>query len=435
MLFPILIIVLTLLLYNEKIAIVTVLLTITNIGEFIAFSNWIIFDTGIGTIYFFDAFWISVILITIIKRKHLNVFVFHKLFNFFILLFSISIFTTIFVGQYTIKDIVSVIRPFGNLLLIPLTLVTIRDQKKLDFFINVIYVFAIVFFIIQLYEFLIQERIPFRLFQPENTYFGEMGSYMISLAPNIKTFYAWSRITYLLPIILFISLYGLISGRNKSINIIITIICLLAIIISLSRTWTLGLIVLGLVLIFLSQQNEIKLFKILKKNIIYIMILLVVVYFSFSQFFENVFSTYILRLDSLNDIISGSDNSYLTRLSHINDNINNIYNYPLFGSGFTSISRNLTTFDLGIWNFIAIFGLLGALLYFFIFINLYTTVRKIKNINKPLFISSLSVMSLLMFMSLLSIDFFYYNFTGVFLLGIINVHFFLTMKDSIYAVK
>ncbi len=95
--------------------------------------------------------------------------------------------------------------------------------------------------------------------------------------------------------------------------------------------------------------------------------------------------------------------------------------YPVFGAGFSVITRKLITNDLGLSNLVTIFGAAGLVMLFSFIKEFYNNIKPFIQNYYILFVSLFSVMMMITFMSIFSIDMFYFNATGAILLALGNV--------------
>ncbi|MEO8665591.1 MAG: hypothetical protein ABI462_08835, partial [Ignavibacteria bacterium] len=106
------------------------------------------------------------------------------------------------------------------------------------------------------------------------------------------------------------------------------------------------------------------------------------------------------------------------------------YEYPVFGAGFSSISRKLITNDLGFPNLITVFGSSGILMIGLFLRQYYKNIKPFIENNYVLFVSLFSVMLMVTFMNIFSIDLFYYNATGPILLAMGNIILNIGKQDT-----
>ena len=97
------------------------------------------------------------------------------------------------------------------------------------------------------------------------------------------------------------------------------------------------------------------------------------------------------------------------------------WEYPIFGAGFSSISRRLITNDLGFPNIITIFGAAGLIMLVSFMIQFYQNIKAFIKADYILFSMLASLMLMLIVMSVFSIDMFYFNATGAILFAIGNI--------------
>lgn len=416
------VIALVLLLYDYRSGIITSLLVITNFGEFIYVNpNLEMGDFGgIGTIYFMDLFWIAMIIVIILKKNRAYLFKYKTSFIIFICLFVISSIIPFLISSFSIKDAISVIRPFGNFLFIPYLIFNITDLKEFNFLEKIITIFIFVFIVIQIGEYITQKRIPVRLFEKYSMFFGE-DPFSVEFG-GVKTGYIWSRIGYLLPFNLFFGCYYYFSDK-KNYGLLLISIYILSMMISLSRIWVIGFVffLVTISFFFLLKKAESvnvknKLFTLLGSFAVVGIILLFT-----SSTFNQIFDVFLLRVNSINDLADKTDSSFLGREYILLQMISVWWEYPLFGAGFSTISRSLTTNDLGLPNLITIFGLSGIFMLSVFIKQFYDNIKPFIKGDYVLFVSLISVMMMLLFMSIFSIDMFYFNATGAILFAMGNV--------------
>lgn len=416
------VVVLILLLYDYRTGIITSLMVITNFGEFIYLNpNLVLGDFGgAGTIYFMDLFWISLVMVIILKRKNLSLFKYQLSFLILLFLCLISCIIPFLISSFSIKDSISVIRPLGNFLFLPYFVITITDLKGFNFFEKIILGLTFIFISVQLYEYIMQQRIPLRLLEEYSMFFAE-NPFSVEFA-GIKTGYIWSRIGYLLPFNLFFGCYYYFTSK-KIFGLFLIAVYILSIMLALSRIWIIGmgffLLVITIFLIF-KKYNEnnirLKFFSLVGSFAVLGFVLLLS-----SETFTKIFDIFLLRINSINDLADKTDSSFLGREYILLQMMNVWYEYPVFGTGFSTISRRLITNDLGLPNIITIFGA-GGLFMFFIFMKqFYDNIKPFIKNYYILFVSLFSIMLMITFMSALSIDMFYFNATGAILFALANI--------------
>lgn len=199
----IIVIALVLILYDYRSGIIASLMVITNFGEFVYVNpNLEIGDFGgIGTIYFMDLFWIAMLITIFLKKNNFHLLNYQISFILFVILFIISVIVPFLISSFSIKDMISVIRPFGNFLFLPYLVLTVTDMKEFNFLEKTITTLIFIFITVQVAEYVTQKRIPVRLFEKYSIFFGE-DPFAVEFG-GIKTGYIWSRIGYLLPFNLF----------------------------------------------------------------------------------------------------------------------------------------------------------------------------------------------------------------------------------------
>lgn len=420
--YAIMIISLVLLLYDYRTGIISSFIVITNFGEFIYLNpNLEIGDFGgLGTIYFMDIFWIAVIIVILLKNDKLYLLNYKISFLIFISLFIISIAIPFLISSFSIKDLISVIRPMGNFLFLPYFVVTITDIKALNFFEKSIVAVSIVFICIQCYEYITQSRIPVRIFESDSVYFGE-DPYALQIG-SVTTGYIWSRIGYLLPFNLLFGCYYYFS-ENRNYGLFLISIYILSIMISLSRIWIVGfgffLLIITLLILFEKEKEKkilVKLFSLLGSFVIMGAILIFT-----SSTFNQIFDIFLLRINSINDLADKTDSTFLSREYTLLQMIKVWAEYPIFGAGFSILSRKLITNDLGLPNLITIFGAAGVIMIITFIKEFYTNIKPFIQNYYVLFASLFSVMMMITFMYIFSIDMFYFNATGAILFALGNV--------------
>lgn len=413
---------LVLLLFNYKTGIVTVLMIITNFGEFIYVNpNLEIGDFGgIGKIFFMDIFWLSVVIVLLLKSRDMILLKYKLSLNILLALCIISAIIPFLISSFTIKDAISVIRPLGNFLLLPYFVVLIKDHNAINFFEKTILFLVFFFIVVQVYEYVMQSRVPIRLFEKESFFFGE-NPFSVEFG-GIKTGYIWSRIGYLLPFNLFYGCYYYFTDR-KNFGLLLIAVYILAIMIALSRIWIIGfaffLIVLTLFLLLKKEREsyvKVKLFSLIG-SFAFLGILLLFT----SSTFNQIFDIFLLRVNSISDLADKTDASFLGREYTLIQMVSVWFEYPIFGAGFSTISRRLTTNDLGFPNFITIFGFSGIVMLIFFIKQYFDNIIPFFKEYYILFVCFASVMLMIIFMSIFSIDMFYFNATGAILFALANI--------------
>ncbi|HMS64862.1 MAG TPA: O-antigen ligase family protein [Ignavibacteria bacterium] len=422
---------LVLILYDYRSGIITSLLVITNFGEFVYVNpNLEIGDFGgVGTIYFMDLFWIAMILVILLKKNNLYLFNYKFSFIVFFCLFITSLIIPFLISSFSVKDTISVIRPLGNFLFIPYLIINITNLNEFNFLEKVITVFIFIFIIIQVGEYVAQKRIPIRLFEKYSVFFGE-DPFSVEFG-GVKTGYIWSRIGYLLPFNLFFGCYYYFSNK-KNYGLLLISLYILSIMISLSRIWIIGftffLLIISIFFLFKKDEEvsiKSKLFKLIGSFALVGIILLFT-----SSTFNQIFDIFLLRINSINDLADKTDSSFLGREYILLQMISIWFEYPLFGAGFSTVSRSLITNDLGIPNLITIFGFSGLLMLLVFLKQFYDNIRSFITGDYVLFVSLISTMLMLFFMSALSIDMFYFNATGTILFAFGNILINIAKQNS-----
>lgn len=427
----IIIIALVLILYDYRTGIVACLMVITNFGEFIYVNpNLEIGDFGgVGTIYFMDLFWISMLIVIFLRKNNLSLLNYQFAFIFFIFLFLISLIVPFLISSFSIKDMISVIRPFGNFLFLPYLVVTVTDMKTFDFLEKSITALIFIFIVVQISEYVTQKRIPIRLFEKYSIFFGE-DPFAVEFG-GIKTGYIWSRIGYLLPFNLFFGCYYYFTEK-RNYGLFLIGIYLLSIMIALSRIWIIGfaffLIVLSFFLLFMnadSSKIKTKLFTLIGSFALVGLILLFT-----SSTFNQIFDIFLLRVNSINDLADKTDSSFLGREYILLQMISVWWEYPLFGAGFSSIARSLITNDLGFANLVTIFGASGVLLIIVFNKQFFDNIKPFLKNDYILFATLCSIMLMITFMSVFSIDMFYFNATGALFFAFGNILFNIAKQET-----
>ncbi len=423
--------VLVLLLYDYRTGIIASLMAVTNFGEFIYVNpNLEIGDFGgIGTIYFMDLFAIALIVVIMLKRDKLYLLRYRTSILIFLCLFFVAIAIPFLISSFSAKDMISVIRPFGNLLFLPYFVVTITDLKELNFFEKVITTLVFTFLVIQVYEYVMQKRVPLRLFDSYSLFYGE-DPFSVEFG-GIKTGYIWSRIGYLLPFNLFFGVYYYFTDK-RNYGMILIGAYILSIMITLSRIWIIGfvffMIMITLMLLTKKGREEDVSYKLLFMLGSFALIGMVLLYTSAT--FNKIFDIFLLRINSINDLADKTDSSYLGREYILMKMAAVWLEYPLLGAGFSGISRRLVTNDLGIPNLITLFGSAGIIMLISFLKQFYDNIKPFYKNNYILFTSLLSVMMMLTFMSIFSIDMFYYNAIGAMFLAFGNILINIASQDS-----
>jgi len=413
---------LVILLYDYRSGIIVSLMVITNFGEFVYVNpNLEIGDFGgIGTIYFMDLFWIALLIIIFLKKDKLYLLNYKISFVILISLFIISLIIPYLISSSSIKDTISVIRPIGNFLFLPYFVISITDIKSFNFLEKVITSLVFIFIIVQVFEYSTQKRIPVRIFEKYSVFYGE-DPFAVEFG-GIKTGYIWSRIGYLLPFNLFFGCYYFFKDR-RNYGLMLIGLYTLSIMIALSRIWIIGFVFFLLVLSgFLLLKNieelniKTKLFGLLGSFVLIGAILLYT-----SSTFNQIFDIFLLRVNSINDLADKTDSSFLGREYILLQMLSVWWEYPIFGAGFSSISRRLITNDLGFPNIITIFGAAGLLMLISFMIQFYQNIKVFIKADYILFSTLASLMLMLILMSVFSIDMFYFNATGAILFAIGNI--------------
>lgn len=215
LLYFVVIAILVLLLYDYRSGIITSLMVITNFGEFVYVNpNLEIGDFGgIGTIYFMDLFWIALLISIFIRRDRFQLLNYKASLVFLISLFVVALIIPFLISSFSAKDMISVIRPLGNFLFLPYLVFTITGMKELNFFEKAITTLVFAFLAIQVYEYVMQKRIPIRFFDKYSLFYGE-DPFAVEFG-GIKTGYIWSRIGYLLPFNLFFGAYYYFTDKKN----------------------------------------------------------------------------------------------------------------------------------------------------------------------------------------------------------------------------
>ncbi|HMQ68399.1 MAG TPA: O-antigen ligase family protein [Ignavibacteria bacterium] len=422
---------LVILLFDYRSGIVTVLMVMTNFGEIIYVNpNLEIGDFGgVGTIYFMDIFWLAVIIVIFLKKDKLALMNYKFSVLLFGILILISLIIPFIINSYSIKDIISVIRPLGNFLLLPYFVVTIIDITEFNFFEKVITVMVFTFLFVQIYEYIMQKRIPVRVFESNSMFYGE-DPFSVEFG-GIKTGYIWSRITYLLPFNLFFGCYYFFKEK-RNYGLLLIAMYVLSVMITLSRIWIIGfaffMIVITLFILFGSEKKynvRVKLFAMIGTIAFAGFILLYT-----SSTFNQIFDIFLLRINSINDLADKTDSSFIGREYILLQMLSVWWEYPVFGAGFSSISRSLVTNDLGIPNLITIFGVSGLILLGSFIKQYYNNIKIFIKYDYILFVSLISVVMMVTFMSIFSIDMFYFNATGAIIFAMGNILLNIGKQES-----
>jgi hypothetical protein len=413
---------LVILLYDYRTGIITSLMVITNFGEFVYVNpNFEIGDFGgVGTIYFMDLFWIALAIIVFLKKDKLSLLNYKISFLILLSLFFISLIIPYLISSSSIKDTISVIRPLGNFLFLPYFVITITDIKSFNFFEKIITSLVFIFITVQVFEYSTQKRIPVRFFEKYSVFYGE-DPFAVEFG-GIKTGYIWSRIGYLLPFNLFFGCYYFFKDR-RNYGLLLIAVYTLSIMIALSRIWIIGFVFFLIVIsTFLLLKNieefniKSKLFGLLGSFALIGAILLIT-----SSTFNQIFDIFLLRVNSINDLADKTDSSFLGREYILLQMISIWWEYPIFGAGFSSISRRLITNDLGFPNIVTIFGAAGITMLISFMIQFYQNIKAFIKADYILFSTLTSLMLMLILMSIFSIDMFYFNATGAILFAIGNI--------------
>lgn len=424
-------IVLVMLLFDYRSGIITVLMVATNFGEFVYVNpNLEIGDFGgVGTIYFMDIFWLALIIVIFLKKNKLVLMNYKFSILLLAVLMLISLIIPFIINSFSIKDTISVIRPLGNFLLLPYFIVTIVDMTEFNFFEKVLTVMVFLFLGVQVYEYIFQKRVPIRLFEKYSMFFGE-DPFAVEFG-GIKTGYIWSRITYLLPFNLFFGCYYFFKEK-RNYGLLLIAVYLLSIMITLSRIWIIGfaffMIIITLFLLLGSDNKynvRVKLFAMIGTIAFAGFILLYT-----SSTFNQIFDIFLLRINSINDLADKTDSSFIGREYILLQMISVWWEYPVFGAGFSGISRGLVTNDLGIPNIITIFGAAGLALLGSFIKQYYDNIKVFIKNDFILFVSLISIVMMITFMSIFSIDMFYFNVTGAILFAMGNILFNIAKQES-----
>lgn len=431
LLYFIVIAILVLLLYDYRSGIITSLMVITNFGEFVYVNpNLEIGDFGgIGTIYFMDLFWIALLIAIFIRRDRFQLLNYKASLVFLISLFVVALIIPFLISSFSAKDMISVIRPLGNFLFLPYLVFTITGMKELNFFEKAITTLVFAFLAIQVYEYVMQKRIPIRFFDKYSLFYGE-DPFAVEFG-GIKTGYIWSRIGYILPFNLFFGAYYYFTDK-RNYGMILIGAYMLSIMITLSRIWIIGfvffLIIITVVLMLRRRQLDNVSFKLFLMLGSFAIITLVLIFSSAS--FGKILDIFLLRINSINDLADKTDSSFLGREYILLRMISVWFEYPVFGAGFSGISRRLVTNDLGIPNLVTIFGGAGILMLGMFFKQYYDNIKPFIANNYILFTCLLTVMMMITFMSIFSIDMFYYNAIGAMLFAFGNIMLNIAKQDA-----
>ncbi|MBK6506705.1 MAG: hypothetical protein IPG02_13805 [Ignavibacteria bacterium] len=423
--------ILVLLLYDYRSGIITSLMVITNFGEFVYVNpNLEIGDFGgIGTIYFMDLFWIALLISIFIRRDRFQLLNYKASIVFLVSLFVVALIIPFLISSFSAKDMISVIRPLGNFLFLPYLVFTITGIKELNFFEKVITTMVFAFLAIQVYEYVLQKRIPIRFFDEYSLFYGE-DPFAVEFG-GIKTGYIWSRIGYLLPFNLFFGAYYYFTDK-RNYGMILIGAYMLSIMITLSRIWIIGfvffLIIITIVLMLRRKQLDNVSFKLFLMLGSFALITLILLFSSAS--FGKILDIFLLRINSINDLADKTDSSFLGREYILLRMISVWFEYPVFGAGFSGISRKLVTNDLGIPNLVTIFGGAGILMLGMFFKQYYGNIKPFIANNFILFTCLLTVMMMITFMSIFSIDMFYYNAIGAMLFAFGNIMLNIAKQDA-----
>jgi hypothetical protein len=106
------------------------------------------------------------------------------------------------------------------------------------------------------------------------------------------------------------------------------------------------------------------------------------------------------------------------------------WEYPVFGAGFSTITRSLITNDLGFPNLITIFGSGGILLLIIFNKQFFDNVKPFFKSDYILFATLCSIMMMVTIMSVFSIDMFYFNATGALLFAFGNIFINLAKQET-----
>lgn len=418
----IIVIALALLLYDYRSGIITSVMIVTNFGEFVYVNpNLEIGDFGgVGTIYFMDLFWLAVVLVVFLKRSNLVLLNYKISLVIFFALFLSAMIIPFLISSFSVKDTISVIRPWGNFLFLPYLIVTVTDMKVFNFFEKTVTAMVFIFIVIQVYEYISQKRIPVRLFEEYSMFYGE-DPFAVEFG-GIKTGYIWSRIGYLLPFNLFFGCYYYFSEK-RNYGLLLLGIYLLSIMIALSRIWIIGFAFFLIVISFsfMIKKTDYTYVRTKLLSLISFFVLTGIILLFTSSTFNQIFDIFLLRINSINDLADKTDSSFLGREYTLLQMISVWAEYPLLGAGFSSLSRNLVTNDLGFPNIITIYGFAGIAMILVFMKQYFDNIKLFIKNNYVLFVTLFSVMMMITFMSIFSIDMFYFNSTGAIMFALGNI--------------
>lgn len=368
MIFAILIL-LPLLLKNKYTFPLTFILLHTRVLQFSYDLKYEVYRFGAGVILLMDYYFVILFFLILWKMNEIKMdLIYSRIFYIFGFITLVSLFSSIIFG-FDVNVFIKIIRYFTcYIAYIYLALYLFESRENTIRFIRIVFILVIFAFIIQVYEMTIQKRLVIDSIANLGNKYYVGGTYI-----NIPYFgwvlYNWNRMLSFMPLALFFSFYFLLKNVRviPVSNIIMILICLLSVYLGLSRT---GIFIYSLALIFfilLNLRTESKRrFSFLGVTAV----LAMVIYFYYFQ--VTAFEAFSLRLQTVEQMESGEESSAAGRVIFWQDQIDNTFESPLIGKGFSQESYLTRTGDVGMSNLISLFGISGLLIPFFIF---YTSLK------------------------------------------------------------
>lgn len=220
--------------------------------------------------------------------------------------------------------------------------------------------------LIQVIEYFQNYRFTLPGIIPHSDFYSEEGQKIFTIGS--ERIYLWSRVTVLMFINLpFVLMFY--SLTKQKFYLIVVILSFLGFFIALSRIWFLGLVIITLLTIIVSNRD-------LKFKIVNSLIVISIVLFVFQ-----IYSLEFTRFDFLASLLGrthsiitlgqtyGEMDTFTIRVWLFNKSFNKFLESPLFGWGFgEKIWNEYFTIDLGSINRLVFFGLFGTIpLIYYIF--------------------------------------------------------------------
>lgn len=264
---------------------------------------------------------------------------------------------------------------------------TPQDIKKL---VNLLTIMVVISVVLHFYEYTIDERIYFKELYTQNK-IGIVDNYSATWEITLNkeqsehTSYIWNRTIIWVYFILVLNSFRLFNGIAKTRSLIISIMSVMAFLMSMIRSWfiTVGFTFL---LIILFTRNI--------KNIVLAIIETVVAFMAVSyilsvyNLIDTKFISYMLevRFESILPSIYGyetTDSNFLLRLFKWGEQYNRFLDSPLFGFGMTTeFAKNFDP-DTGIINTLLFGGILGTSVFIYLICKYisagYTLYKKLKD--------------------------------------------------------